>query len=300
MTATSDVGRGLDRVKADHAEIVTVKMAAGTSIELMRTCYRAQTFPKHTHEFFTIGLMVRGAGSLWYQGAERITRLGDVVVIPPGEVHTGALAPGAHVLEYVAAHVPAEVVAACVGRDGGRDQTPDIASPVVRDEVVAGQLRRLDHAMRSDASDPADADEALTAAIGFLVGRHTRGHSPGLENNCRGRGRDAEPRVVQLAREMLDDCYGDGVQTSLASLALRAGVTPFHLVRVFSRAVGLSPHQYLVQTRVRRATELLASGMPCSSVAATTGFADQSHLTRQFKRYLGITPASYQRCLRVG
>ena len=107
------------------------------------------------------------------------------------------------------------------------------------------------------------------------------------------------PRLVHVARELLDDCYGDNAQTSLKALSLRTGVSPFHLVRVFTRAVGLSPHQYLVQTRIRHATRLLAQGLPCSLVAAMTGFADQSHLTTQFKRYLGITPASYQRCLRA-
>src|SRR5262249_46779762 len=111
--------------------------------------------------------------------------------------------------------------------------------------------------------------------------------------------RMTEPRVVHLARELIDDCYGDNAQTSLRALSLRTGVSPYHLVRVFTRVVGLSPHQYLVQTRIRQATKLLASGLPCSFVAATTGFADQSHLTTQFRRYLGITPASYQRCIRA-
>lgn len=300
MTGISGAGRGLDRARADHAEIVTVKMTTGTSIELMRTRYRAQIFPKHTHEFFTIGLMLRGAGSLWYRGAEHISQRGDIVVIPPGEVHTGALAPGADVLEYVAAHVPADIVAGCANQDAGHDRAPDIEAPVLRDDVVAAQLRRLNGATGSEASDHAAADEALTAALGLLVERHARPRSFGSANGYAGCDRNAEPRVVQLAREVLCDCYGDSAQTSLAALALRTGVSPFHLVRVFTRAVGLSPHQYLVQTRIRRATDLLARGVPCSFVAATTGFADQSHLTRQFKRYLGITPASYQRCLRVG
>src|SRR5262245_61912804 len=127
-------GRGLDRTRADHAEIVTLRMAGGASVELMRTRYRAQSFPKHTHEFFTIGLMLRGAGSLWFRGAERITLPGDVVVIPPGEVHTGGLAPGANVLEYVAAHVPAEIVAECSARAGGAADVSDMEAPVVRDD----------------------------------------------------------------------------------------------------------------------------------------------------------------------
>jgi AraC-like DNA-binding protein len=105
------------------------------------------------------------------------------------------------------------------------------------------------------------------------------------------------PAFVRVARALIDDCYGDGRRTSLESLAAAAGVSPFHLVREFTRATGMSPHRYLVQTRVRRAGELLAKGAPVSDVAATVGFADQSHLTTQFRRYVGTTPALYRRGL---
>lgn len=275
----------------DRAEIAAVPMSGGSSVELMRTSYHAQSFPKHTHDFFTIGLVLRGAGTLWYRGAEHLARGGEVVVIPPGEVHTGSVAPGAGVLEYVAAHVPAEVVTDLLDDIGGGEA--DLEAPVILDDEVGLQLRRLEHAVSGDQAARHAAEEAFTNAVGLLVHRHRRRGSMSSSD------RTVEPRVVHIARELLDDCYGDNAQTSLRALALRAGVSPFHLVRVFTRAVGLSPHQYLVQTRIRHATRLLAQGLPCSFVAAMTGFADQSHLTTQFKRYLGITPALYQRCLRA-
>ena len=111
--------------------------------------------------------------------------------------------------------------------------------------------------------------------------------------------REGEPVVVKTVREIIDDCYADTEQTSLNALAARVGVTPAHLVRLFTETTGLSPHRYVVQTRIRRAEELLASGMSSSFVAAMTGFADQSHLTTQFKRYVGTTPAWYQRCRTI-
>jgi AraC-like DNA-binding protein len=78
---------------------------------------------------------------------------------------------------------------------------------------------------------------------------------------------------------------------------MQVGVSPFYLVRAFTRRLGLAPHQYLVQTRVRRACDLLAGGVAPSFVAAMTGFVDQSHLTTHFKRYVGTTPASYQQSM---
>ncbi len=253
----------------------------------MRARYRTQVFPKHTHEFFTIGVVIDGEGTMWYRGRNHVTRCGDVVVIPPGEVHTGAPAPGAPVLSYLAAHVPGDVLAAVSAELQGlrRGEELELEAPVIRDAALAKELRRINAAY--DA-----ADEALLLALDLLIRRHAK--SPQLRDAAR---RLIEPRLVRVTRDVIEDCYGDNSQTSLQALAQRVGVSPFYLVRVFTRTTGLSPHRYLVQTRVRHAAQFLAKGVEASFVAAMTGFADQSHLTMQFKRYVGITPSSYQRCI---
>jgi hypothetical protein len=70
-------------------------------------------------------------------------------------------------------------------------------------------------------------------------------------------------------------------------------LVPFRMVRTFTRQIGLPPHAYLNQVRVNRAKQLLANGEPIALVAYETGFADQSHLTRHFKRLFGLTPGQY-------
>ena len=84
-----------------------------------------------------------------------------------------------------------------------------------------------------------------------------------------------------------------GENVSLDTLAHEAGIGPFHLCRVFRRDIGLSPHAYQVHVRMRLAKSLLMEGMPISHVAAESGFADQAHLTRHFKRMFGVTPGRY-------
>ena len=76
---------------SDHAEVIALRSAIGAPIEVMRTWYRTQSFPRHTHEYFTVGVMLRGVGTLWSRGVTHTARRGDVVIIPPGEVHTGGL-----------------------------------------------------------------------------------------------------------------------------------------------------------------------------------------------------------------
>ena len=79
----------------------------------------------------------------------------------------------------------------------------------------------------------------------------------------------------------------------LAELAAVAGLSRFELARTFRAQVGLPPHAFQLDLRVRRARALLAGGEPPAAVAAACGFADQSHLHRVFKRAVGVTPGRY-------
>ncbi len=282
------------RARADRADVAVLRTALGASVELMRTSYSKQAFPRHTHDYFTLGLMLRGSGTLWYGGVFHTTYPGDVIVIPPGEVHTGGVGRGDG-LSYLAVHLPPEVFAASTPgahRLGGRMPTFD--SPIVQDRDISAALRHLDANLDTRTIKAADgaADEALIAVIALLTSRHSDFAVPETQSGSSG-----EPNFVRITREIIEDFYAEHERTSLGALAISAGVTPSHLVRVFSQSVGLSPHRYLVQTRVRRAAQFLASGVSASQVAAMTGFVDQSHLTTQFRRYMGTTPALYQRCV---
>ncbi|WP_246627670.1 helix-turn-helix domain-containing protein [Paenibacillus solanacearum] len=85
---------------------------------------------------------------------------------------------------------------------------------------------------------------------------------------------------------------------SLDEIAAASHVSPSHLVRLFKDATGLTPHQYVIQEKIRRAQKLLIGGMPAHEVAAILGFSDQSHLHRHFKRLLGVTPREFVLAIR--
>jgi AraC-like DNA-binding protein len=82
----------------------------------------------------------------------------------------------------------------------------------------------------------------------------------------------------------------------LESTARQAGLSPFHFLRTFGRVLGVTPHQYLVRTRLRRAARLLAEGeLPVTEVALEVGFADLSNFVRTFKRAAGVPPARFSK-----
>jgi len=104
-----------------------------------------------------------------------------------------------------------------------------------------------------------------------------------------------QPRGVGDALRFIHANYSRDL--SLNTIAGAAHLSPFHLARLFKQTLGVSPHQYLIQVRVNSARSLLAAGSgerSLAEVASAVGFADQSHLTRHFKRITGVTPRQFR------
>jgi AraC-like DNA-binding protein len=97
--------------------------------------------------------------------------------------------------------------------------------------------------------------------------------------------------AIRRIKEALQDRYAEDL--SLGELARIAGMSKCHLVHMFHREVGLPPHAFQIHVHVSRARSLITSGVPLAEVASMTGFADQSHLTRLFKRIVGVPPGQY-------
>ena len=108
------------------------------------------------------------------------------------------------------------------------------------------------------------------------------------------KGRGTRPGWLDRVASLLHDRADQPMD--IASIAAEVDVHPVHMARVFRRHHGCSPGEYLRRIRVRRACRLLTeSRQSLSTIAYTTGYADQSHFTRHFKRAMGVTPGEYRR-----
>ncbi|WP_332775837.1 helix-turn-helix transcriptional regulator [Polaromonas sp.] len=88
---------------------------------------------------------------------------------------------------------------------------------------------------------------------------------------------------------------------ALDRAAAEAGLSPFHFLRLFSRVLGVTPHQYLVRSRLRHAARLLADDdRPVTDVALDVGFADLSNFVRTFHRAAGVSPRAFRQAARQG
>ena len=85
---------------------------------------------------------------------------------------------------------------------------------------------------------------------------------------------------------------------TVEQMAARICVSPYHMIRQFRAVCGLTPHQFQIQCRVRKAQRLLGEGRSVTETAYAAGFCDQSHFDRCFGKIVRLTPKEYQKCLR--
>lgn len=160
---------------------------------------------------------------------------------------------------------------------------PLFRSPVVEDPSLAAEYLRLHRALETESLGTLEAESRMLGFLTVLVGRHAD-----------GRVRPSDSRhtpLVRSIREYLEGHFHE--DPSLSDLSELTGVGRFALLRQFRREMGLPPHAYLTQVRLREARRQLLAGSSPALVAAEVGFVDQSHLIKWFRSAFGITPGQY-------
>ncbi len=265
----------------------TLWQAPDLGAELLRGRFADFAYDVHTHDTACFALLTSGAIRIRTAGSEFIARRGDLYAIGADEPHAGwPVDAGGWTLRTV--YVDLDILRALIG-DERVSRSVMLAGPIIRDADLATMLYDVHRC--SEIQGPAlYREERYLAFAARLFERHAR-DAPAPPPVGR------ESVAVGRAREYLDQHLDR--QVSLPDIAAAAGLPTFQLFRAFSRAIGMTPHAYQRQARIRLAKALIRSGQALSDVAAATGFADQAHLTRRFRRSLGITPGAYRAGLRV-
>ena len=248
-------------------------------LDLLTATFTEQVFPRHTHDHFVIGINLDGVQGFERTGTEHRAPAGSIVVINPNDVHTGYAAtrnPWVYRCFYPPASLLAELT--------DHRHAIRFRDAVINDPDMFAALHAAHRTMEQSADALARSSALFTTLRSFCA----RYASPRLPVERPG---SAAIRIDR-ARSMLLDRLDENV--TLEELAHAAGLSAFHLLRSFEQRYGLPPHLYRIQQRVGAARVKLASGSAIADVAASTGFTDQSHLTRWFKRFVGTTPAAYR------
>src|SRR3954470_1485102 len=254
---------------------------------ILRARYSRQRFPRHTHECFVVCVNERGAHASWYRDRHVIIPERAVTVVPPELVHSGQAVPGLpwhYRAIYPGTHL-VEEIASELGMPRG---TPSFAAPFAEDTQLADAFIAA-HRRIETSDDDLEREGLVVRTLMKVIGRLAR-------EGCTIDQRTRRSAGVERALDLIRSCYAR--RLSLAELGRAAGVSRYSLIRAFDRDVGMSPYTYLMQVRVERAVALLRAGVSIAAAAQRVGFADQSHLSRTFKRWVGVTPGAFARAVR--
>lgn len=251
-------------------------------IELYRADLAHVAFAPHAHDAYGIGAIAGGVERLRYRGSEHLAPAGSLILMHPGEMHTGAPASPER-WRYAMLYLDREVLPELLGRPLPAGSHLDFAAVFPHDPARAARLvAGLDTLWT--AHEPLAFDSLLASLAESCLLPHLRGARP--------TPRPADPRLARVA-DYVDAHLGESL--TVDALARQAGLSPYHFLRAFRASTGSTPHEYVMARRVAAAKRALAAGMAPAHAAALHGFADQSHLNRWLYRTHGTTPGRYRR-----
>jgi AraC-like DNA-binding protein len=251
-------------------------------IERVEACFTRDGYAPHRHDTYTVGFTAAGVQAFRYRGVNERSIAGQFFVLHPDELHDGR--PGNESgFRYRSLYIEPYLIHQALG---DAPALPFVRQPVLQDRRLAGAilpaLDDLEAPLEEIQRDQIVAD--LAGALRAIDRSATSARTPTLDR-----------RAVTRARHYLDANHLRNVIS--ADLESVTGLTRFELARHFRATFGTSPYRYLTLRRLDHAKIMIGCGGSLADIALDCGFADQSHMTRQFKRAFGLSPARWRKHL---
>jgi AraC-like DNA-binding protein len=256
------------------------RVAGFEALELLRGLHVTQEYPRHWHEEIYLCATLGGESYLDCLGSSLQTRPGTLAMIAPGDIHANRKIGCSFrclLMEFQALQNALEQF---VERNI-RGLT--FRSGVIEDQRTLGRFLKVHRAMEEAEPDLGREDIAYSFLHELAVEHGTANIPLPRHGN--------ENFAIRRTKRFLDEHYAERV--SLHELARLMRLSAYHLNRTFRRKIGMPPHEYQVQVRIMRAKAFLRLGRSISETASLVGFVDQSHFTRHFKRFVGVTPGKF-------
>jgi AraC-like DNA-binding protein len=265
--------------------IIYQRMPHFHNLELLHATYIKHTFSRHTHEGYAFGIIEQGALAFSYRGEKLIALPGHINLVIPGEAHDGYALSDAG-WSYRMFYLDSSLLEQVAGEISGCTQAlPFFAAGVIKDDFLARKIKELHMLLENSAALLMEQESQLLNLLSSFILRHAQQRFPlhplGKENQS-----------VRRAREYIEENYSQNI--SIQTLASLCNLSAFHLIRVFHDHFGVPPHVFQKQVRIKKVKDLLTQKMSLARIAQETGFTDQSHLTKQFKHIVGISPGQYR------
>ena len=249
-------------------------------LERMEAFFAGYAYDPHRHDTYAIGYTLSGVQTFDYRGVRFDSLPGNVIVLHPDEVHNGRAGADTGFC-YRMLYIEPRLI-----RDGLADRAG--ALPFVRSAVSSDtRLRRaLSLAIEEidRALEPLETDHIVLSLADALLALDPSAHRRSVS------ARSAT--AVERARQFLDEHASHVVASE--ELEAVTGLDRYALARHFRAQFGTSPYRYLTMRRLERAKRLVRENFTLAEAAVESGFTDQSHMTRHFKRANGLSPGRWR------
>jgi len=271
-------GRRRKGEPAERVEFILAPDLPGVQVIIFEN---SRSTVKMFHENYTTATVLAGRRRWSCNGVIHRSRPGMVQAWEPGDTH--------RCLEGTLTNQRGLLVPPAVMRETASDMGVDLARLYVKTrQVDQPKVFQAFRALHRALEEPATRLERQSLFFGCMrmilrCAYGDKSRPPVLAK---------APDVVGRVKDYLQDNFAASV--GLGQLAEIAGMSRFHLLRLFKAHLGTTPHSFQIDLKVARARELLMKGGELVGVAAQVGFSDQSHLNRHFKRLFGFTPAKFK------
>ncbi|WP_417827793.1 AraC family transcriptional regulator [Thalassospira sp.] len=262
-------------------------------VELRRVADgHAVCYERHSHDTFSIGTVKGGHGTYWNRGKTHETQAGSVVILNPEDVHGCNPVKGADWVYDMLFVDPDWLTDLQIELDAdAAGKFAMFSDTLSHDPHLYDGLIDLADMLANPDVDILGKETALVSFFGDLhVQLDRRGVLGGEQVRVAGAVHDCK---MARAGEYIRAHYAENI--SLDDLAALVGYSRSYLVRAFKKRFGMTPYAYLINCRIQRARHALRRGEKIVDVALETGFADQAHFQRMFKRLMATTPRLYAR-----
>lgn len=245
-----------------------------------------QPLDAHSHPEYQIGLAVNTLGKYVFRQGSRYTPPKSLSVIHSGELHRpDGFFPQDKSFGYLMLYVPPEELLAAAQEIGWHksNELPFFKEFTFNNRALLRKYIYL-HQISAQTDATLAIEIAKTDFLSLLVKNFSQVKK--VSNSL-----NSHQKAIAVAREYLDAHFTK--QISLAELANVAGISKYHLCRIFAGIVGTSPHVYQIQLRLNHAKKMLVERKEVSAIAQELGFYDQSHFGKYFKKFSGTTPRRY-------
>ena len=239
-----------------------------------------QKFPNHFHEYYVIGFVGSGCRYLTCKNKDYTIDAGDLLMFNPLDNHACHQVDNKP-LDWRCINVNENIMRETVKQVTGRDYLPKFTTTVAYRSEAVSLLRELHDLIMEQRTD-FEKEEVFFFLIEQLIAEYTEPAGESLS---------ATSEEIQKACFYLENNFAEPI--TLDDLSKLSGLNKYTLLRNFTKQRGVTPYQYLETIRIGEAKKLLEKGVNPLDAAMQTGFVDQSHFTKFFKKLIGLTPKQY-------